>query len=116
LFDGDELIERRHLHGDNKFNLEIYCTNTFAIGNVVYGWLPDKPDKRALISARRRQKISVKRHAKLDLRPACSKVDEQNNLGCRTANAQAGAFGYLMIKDKVRFADIAGFYLPKRAG
>ncbi len=61
-----------------------------AIRNVVYGWLPDIPDKRDHIYGAVR-KVPVKLPAKVDLRPGCSPVEDQSDLGSCTANALAGA-------------------------
>lgn len=81
-----------------------------AIRNVVYGWLPDIPDNRDHMYGAVR-KVPSKLPAKADLRPSCSKVEDQKDLGSCTANALAGALEFLMKKDKVKFADMSRLFI-----
>jgi C1A family cysteine protease len=75
-----------------------------------YGWVPDLPDHRDyLFSAVRPVPPALPAH--LDLRPFCSKVEDQGNLGSCTANALAGALECLEIKDKVHYADLSRLFI-----
>ncbi len=80
------------------------------IRKAVYGWLPDIPDNRDHMYGAVR-KIPAKLPAKVDLRPGCSKVEDQKDLGSCTANALAGALEYLMKKDKVKFSDFSRLFI-----
>jgi C1A family cysteine protease len=81
-----------------------------AIRKAIYGWLPDIPDQRDLMYGALR-KIPARLPAKVDLRPGCSKVEDQQALGSCTANALAGALEFLMRKDKVKFADMSRLFI-----
>ncbi len=75
-----------------------------------YGWVPDLPDRRDfLYSALLRVPPALPSH--VDLRPFCSKVEDQGNLGSCTANSLAGALEYLEIKDKVHYADLSRLFI-----
>ena len=76
----------------------------------VYGWLPDIPDQRDLLYGAVR-KISKAFPAKVYLRPGCSKVEDQQELGSCTANALAGTLEFLMRKDKVPFVDASRLFI-----
>jgi len=66
--------------------------------NRAYGWVPDRPDQRDyLLSAV--LKVPAKLPVKVNLRPLCSKVEDQGQLGSCTANALAGALEFLERKD-----------------
>jgi C1A family cysteine protease len=80
------------------------------IRKAVYGWLPDIPDNRDHMYGAVR-KISKTLPAKSDLRPGCSPVEDQQELGSCTANALAGALEFLMKKDKVNFADMSRLFI-----
>jgi C1A family cysteine protease len=68
------------------------------VGKRGYGWVPDIPDQRDyLLSAV--LKVPAKLPGKVDLRPLCSKVEDQGQLGSCTANALAGALEFLERKD-----------------
>lgn len=67
------------------------------IRKAVYGWLPDIPDTRDHLYGAVR-KIPAKLPAKVDLRPTCSPVENQKELGSCTANALAGALEFLMMR------------------
>ena len=76
----------------------------------VYGWLPDIPDNRDHLYGAVRA-IPKALPTKIDMRPGCSPVEDQGNLGSCTANALAGALEYLMIKDKVAVADMSRLFI-----
>ncbi len=83
-----------------------------AVRKSVYGWLPDIPDNRdRMYGVVRRAPLPATLPAKVDLRPNCSPVEDQGDLGSCTANALAGALEYLMTKDKVRFADMSRLFI-----
>jgi C1A family cysteine protease len=80
------------------------------IRKVVSGWLPDIPDNRDHLYGAVR-KIPKTLPAMSDLRPCCSPVEDQQDLGSCTANALAGALEFLMKKDKVKFADMSRLFI-----
>jgi C1A family cysteine protease len=80
------------------------------IRKAVYGWLPDIPDHRDYRYGALR-KIPARLPARIDLRPWCPPVEDQQELGSCTANALAGALEFLMRKDKVRFADLSRLFI-----
>jgi len=76
----------------------------------VYGWVPDVPDQRDyLLSAV--LKVPARLPRKVDLRPLCSKVEDQGQLGSCTANALAGGLEFLERKDKVTFKDFSRLFI-----
>ena len=78
--------------------------------NSCYGWVPDVPDQRDyLLSAVLR--VPAKLPTLVDLRPLCSKVEDQGQLGSCTANALAGALEFLERKDKVSFEDFSRLFI-----
>ena len=79
-------------------------------GKRVYGWLPDIPDQRDYL-LRAVLKVPKKLPRKVDLRPLCSKVEDQGNLGSCTANALAGALEFLEQKNKVSFKDFSRLFI-----
>ena len=79
-------------------------------GKRGYGWVPDVPDQRDyLLSAV--LKVPARLPSKVDLRPLCSKVEDQGQLGSCTANALAGAIEFLERKDKVPFKDFSRLFI-----
>jgi len=75
-----------------------------------YGWVPDLPDHRDyLYSALRPVPRALPR--RVDLRPHCSKIEDQGTLGSCTANALAGALEFLEMRDKVHFADLSRLFI-----
>ncbi len=75
-----------------------------------YGWLPDLPDQRDfLFSAVSR--VPAVLPESVDLRPLCSPVEDQGELGSCTANALAGALEYLERKDNVQFEDFSRLFI-----
>jgi len=80
------------------------------LGKRAYGWVPDIPDQRDyLLSAVR--KVPARLPGKVDLRPLCSKVEDQGQLGSCTANALAGAIEFLERKNKVPFKDFSRLFI-----
>jgi C1A family cysteine protease len=88
-----------------KFSAQINKKNEYA-----YGWVPDLPDHRDYL-------YSAIRHVprglppRVDLRPYCSKVEDQGTLGSCTANALAGALEFLELRDKVQFTDLSRLFI-----
>lgn len=80
------------------------------IRKAVYGWLPDIPDHRDHLYGAVRQ-IPKTLPVKADLRPGCSPVEDQQELGSCTANALVGALEFLMKKDKVNLADMSRLFI-----
>ncbi len=94
------MVERRNRNSKNSPNGK----------RTVYGWVPDIPDQRDyLLSAV--LKVPKKLPTKVDLRPLCSKVEDQGDLGSCTANALAGALEFLECKDKVPFKDFSRLFI-----
>jgi C1A family cysteine protease len=75
-----------------------------------YGWVPDTPDQRDLLYAAVRP-APVTLPTFIDLRPACSSVEDQGNLGSCTGNALAGAIEFLERKDRVLFVDASRLFI-----
>lgn len=75
-----------------------------------FGWVPDIPDQRDyLYRALRPIPRKLPRH--IDLRPHCSPIENQGNLGSCTANALAGALEFLEKKDRVEFIDTSRLFI-----
>ncbi len=75
-----------------------------------YGWVPDLPDHRDLLyGAVRLAPPVLPEH--VDLRPTCSPVENQGNLGSCTGNALAGALEFLEQKDKISFIDLSRLFI-----
>ena len=80
------------------------------ISRLRYGWVPDVPDQRDLLyGAIRPTAITLPPH--VDLRPSCSPVEDQGNLGSCTGNALAGAIEFLEKKDAVKFVDASRLFI-----
>lgn len=75
-----------------------------------YGWVPDIPDNRDIMF-RKVYRIPVKLPSSVDLRPQCSPVEDQGQLGSCTANALVAAAEFLMIKDKKPYADLSRLFV-----
>jgi C1A family cysteine protease len=75
-----------------------------------YGWVPDIPDQRDFLYSAVR-KVPPALPPSVDLRPKCSDVEDQGNLGSCTANALAGALEFLERKGKVSFIDFSRLFI-----
>jgi C1A family cysteine protease len=75
-----------------------------------YGWVPDLPDHRDMLYSAVRQ-IPAKLPPKVDLRPQCSPVEDQGQLGSCTGNALAGALEFLEKKDGVPFMEVSRLFI-----
>ena len=78
--------------------------------NSWYGWVPDRPDQRdKLYSA-----IAAppkKLPASVDLRPLCSPVEDQGQLGSCTANALVGTLEFLERKAGKPVTDLSRLFV-----
>ncbi len=75
-----------------------------------YGWIPDLPDHRDIMYSAVR-KIPEKLPPAVDLRPICSKVEDQGQLGSCTGNALVGAQEFLEMKDKVPYIELSRLFI-----
>jgi C1A family cysteine protease len=83
---------------------------TVKVPGLRYGWVPDVPDQRDyLYGAVHPVPATLPR--RIDLRPGCSTVENQGNLGSCTGNALAGAVEFLERKDGVRFEDASRLFI-----
>ena len=78
--------------------------------NSWYGWLPDRPDHRDLLYA------AIARPPKklpksVDLRPQCSPVEDQGQLGSCTANALVGNLELLEKKSGRAVTDLSRLFV-----
>ena len=78
--------------------------------NQWYGWTPDRPDQRdklyAAIAA-----PPKKLPPSIDLRPLCSAVENQGQLGSCTANALVGSLEFLEQKAGKPVADLSRLFI-----
>ena len=75
-----------------------------------YGWTPDLPDHRDFLYSALRP-IPAKLPASVDLRPGCSPIEDQGQLGSCTGNAIAGELEFLEVKDQVPFANLSRLFI-----
>jgi C1A family cysteine protease len=80
------------------------------VKNSRYGWIPDVPDQRDFL-LKAILRVPAKLPGKVDLRPLCSKVEDQGQLGSCTANALAGGLEFLERKDDVAFEDFSRLFI-----
>ncbi len=77
----------------------------------IYGWIPDLPDHRDKLYARLTPVIPEKLPAKVDLRPNCSPIQDQGQLGSCTANALAGNLDYLKKQQIKKILDFSRLFI-----
>ncbi len=77
---------------------------------INFGWVPDLPDHRDVLYGIVRR-VPARLPLRVDLRPMCSPVEDQGNLGSCTGNALAGALEFLERKDKVSFTDLSRLFI-----
>ncbi len=75
-----------------------------------YGWIPDLPDHRDILYSAVR-KIPAQLPTIVDLRPMCSKVEDQGQLGSCTGNALVGALEFLEMKDNVPYKELSRLFI-----
>ena len=80
------------------------------VKKINLGWLPDLPDHRDVLYGVVRR-VPPRLPVSADLRPMCSPVEDQGNLGSCTGNALAGALEFLERKDKVSFTDLSRLFI-----
>ncbi len=79
-------------------------------GMTGYGWMPDLPDQRDYLYGAIRH-VPPGLPPRIDLRPFCSRIEEQKNIGSCTAHALAGALEFLELRDKVYYADLSRLFI-----
>jgi C1A family cysteine protease len=75
-----------------------------------YGWVPDLPDHRDLLYSQVRA-VPPSLPVSVDLRPKCSPVENQGQLGSCTANALAGALEFLELESGTLFTDLSRLFI-----
>jgi C1A family cysteine protease len=75
-----------------------------------YGWTPDLPDFNDFKLKQITAPVTVIPD-KVDLRPLCSAVENQQDLGSCTANALAASVEYLLNRDKKAFFDVSRLFI-----
>lgn len=80
------------------------------VGKPGYGWVPDLPDHRDLLYGQIRPVLAALPPS-IDLRPTCSPVENQGQLGSCTANALAGALEFLERKDHATFVNLSRLFV-----
>lgn len=75
-----------------------------------YGWIPDIPDQRDFLYSAIRM-VPAKLPKYVDLRPTCSKVEDQGDLGSCTGNALVGGLEFLEKKDKVKYIELSRLFV-----
>lgn len=79
----------------------------------IYGWIPDLPDHRDKLYAKLTAVTWEELPAKVDLRPNCTSVQDQGQLGSCTANALAGNLDYLkkqQLRKTLNFSRLFIYY------
>jgi C1A family cysteine protease len=75
-----------------------------------YGWIADLPDRRDFLYSQVRP-VPPSLPVSIDLRPKCSPVENQGQLGSCTANALAGALEFLEIDSSTPFIDLSRLFI-----
>lgn len=73
-----------------------------------YGWIPDIPDQRDYAFS---YALPAALPASVDLRPICSPVEDQGQLGSCTANALVGALEFLERNDKLKLTNLSRLFV-----
>ena len=76
----------------------------------VYGWVPDLPDHRDIMYGAVRM-IPANLPPVVDLRPMCSGVENQGQLGSCTGNALVGALEFLERKDGIPYIELSRLFV-----
>jgi C1A family cysteine protease len=76
-----------------------------------YGWRPDLPDHRDFVFGAVQLAIAAPLPEKVDLRPLCSKVEDQKQLGSCTAQALVGALEFLEKKDGLKAINLSRLFV-----
>jgi C1A family cysteine protease len=80
-------------------------------GKRTYGYIPDLADQRDFKFEQLLATKKITLPALVDLRPTCSPVEDQGNLGSCTANALAGALEFLEDKDKIKEVSMSRLFI-----
>jgi C1A family cysteine protease len=75
-----------------------------------YGWVPDLPDRRD-VRYGAAYRVPRRLPSAVDLRPLCSAVENQGELGSCTAHALTGALEALEKKDGLRVVQMSRLYV-----
>jgi C1A family cysteine protease len=75
-----------------------------------YGWKPDLPDQRD-IRYGAVYRVLKKLPKSADLRPICSAVEDQGDLGSCTAHALTSAFEAVLLKNGWQFSEMSRLFL-----
>ncbi len=78
--------------------------------NAWYGWVPDRPDHRDLLYSTIAAPLPTLPVA-VDLRPNCSPVENQGQLGSCTANALVGNLEFLEAKARKKVTDLSRLFI-----
>jgi C1A family cysteine protease len=78
--------------------------------NAWYGWVPDRPDHRDLLYSTIAAPLPTL-PAAVDLRPSCSPVENQGQLGSCTANALVGSLEFLEAKAGKKATDLSRLFI-----
>ena len=73
-----------------------------------YTWKPDLPDHRDYLYV---APVGITLPTHVDLRPNCSPIEDQGNLGSCTANSLVGALEYLENKSGQVFVDLSRLFI-----
>jgi len=79
-------------------------------GKSGYGWVPDLPDHRDFMYGQI-QPVIAALPPLIDLRPTCSPIENQGQLGSCTANALVGSLEFLERKDGIKFVDLSRLFI-----
>ena len=86
--------------------------NLLTARRPIYGWLPDLPDHRdKLYTFLAPVVVPEKLPASVDLRPHCSPIQNQGELGSCTANALAGNLDYLKKQQLKKVLDFSRLFI-----
>jgi C1A family cysteine protease len=77
----------------------------------IYGWIPDLPDHRDKLYAKFTAVTPEKLPSRIDLRPNCSPIEDQGQLGSCTANALAGNLEYLKKQKRNTLLDFSRLFI-----
>jgi len=100
-------IERRLIMAGKR---KVVSTKRSVTKRLGYGWVPDLPDHRDILYSMVR-KVPAVLPPSVDLRPGCSKIEDQGNLGSCTGNALVGGLEFLERKDKVPYAELSRLFV-----
>jgi C1A family cysteine protease len=78
--------------------------------NPKYGWIPDLPDQRDFSYAKLAENVSTL-EGRVDLRPNCTPVENQGDLGCCTACALVGNLEFLKFQSLKKIIDFSKLFL-----